>query len=200
MMISSSSVLIRAHETVTMFFGMIFVASICQLPSTQAQPTACTRNEFFNDNCADDLVNNGVCDIPDGTCEAGSDCLDCDPCAMHHYTSCQECTAFAGCAWCASEAACFTTNYIGWIRETNPAKLTCAGPADIATTTAACTRLEEDNVFPAAPYYDAHQWIFEMIHIEPVWRAGISTYSVHCPLSSISKYLRSQRFASSPAH
>lgn len=141
---------------------------------TQTQTDDCKRLAIQQDSCPFTL--DGECDAGTLRCSSTSDCVDCrDPCSAYYLTSCLECTSLPGCSWCATEGACLTTEYIGWIRQDFPQKLSCHDEAtEIASDPAACAKLQESYVFPDVPFYGTNKWVFDLIHVEPVWRHGIS--------------------------
>jgi hypothetical protein len=146
-----------------------------------ACPTCDYSSGSISDSCP--FFWDQICDevfyptFGDTLCGQNTDCFDCDPCHAFDNTSCEACTANENCVWCSRDAFCTSAN-LALVASTvrtrsgRPVDFTCA-PEDYALNSAECPTLENDNVY-GDPLYDANRWIFDLIDVEAVWRAGIS--------------------------
>lgn len=149
-------------------FAVLFGYSTCVLSQfTTAQQESC---DFIFDDCP--YKFDGECDDP--LYCPGSDCYDCDPCAVH-FLDCGACVA-AGCYWCPFEGLCQSDARGGQFWDQAPDKVPgCPSTSDWQQT---CDPASADNVF-SDPLYDAMKWAFDMINVEEVWRQGITGAGIH---------------------
>lgn len=159
-----------------------YVSSNLTCPS---KTCAYLDGQLVPDTCF--LAFDGICDqgttsVADGgdgiseTCGFNTDCFDCDPCHDNDFTTCEQCTADGNCNWCSLEGTCFAKDKT-WtagarIRLNGDMFVLTCQAQDYAFAANECAALEATNVF-ADPLYDANQWIFDLIDVEPVWRQGI---------------------------
>jgi hypothetical protein len=132
-----------------------------------------------NDSCPSRL--DGVCDSelgsnPKPDCQGG-DCADCDQC-MQYVDDCGGCVA-NGCYWCPSDTTCFNSpnnNHLNIFSE-------CRTPDDFEQSCPSLANSSDlepkfNSNFFQDPLYDWQAWVFDMIHVLPVWQQGIFGSSI----------------------
>ena len=135
--------------------------------------------DLVNDSCPSRF--DGVCDSelgshPKPDCHGG-DCADCDQCPQYAY-DCGGCVA-NGCYWCPSDATCVNSpnyhlNIFSECRAPGDFDQTCDGSSD----TNSSFNFNFNSNFFQDPLYDDQSWVFDMIHVLPVWQQGIVGSSV----------------------
>ena len=130
---------------------------------------------YLQDECPFSWQFDHDCDQGSPQCR-NNDCFDCDRCAQFTHLDCQSCTD-NGCYWCPGDAVC-QSQPLGeeYWAQYNGRKVSSCPLAEDWITDTACPAT--DNVF-SDPLYDANQWIFDLIHVVPVWRQGITGNGVH---------------------
>lgn len=147
--------------------------------------------DVYADSCPDQWKFDGQCDEDQLQCRGG-DCFDCDKCQQFHY-DCNSCIE-NGCYWCPGDALCFNSPHYVSVGAFS----SCPNADDYTQST--CT--EPDNFFRyvkkyliskkgdvnfqsnchifillyvkySDPMYSGQKWVFEMIHVVPVWEQGI---------------------------
>jgi hypothetical protein len=94
-------------------------------------------------------------------------------CESRRFEGCDSCVA-AGCAWCTASAICADAAL--YVNQTNT--LLC----DFTTT---CTLPPPDAFVFTDPLVESQRWVYDLINVAPVWRAGYSKSSLsfvrrHC--------------------
>jgi Subtilase family len=170
---------LAAVMKVSRFFGFLLVMTwacsfILAVDYYNDEPIACSN--WWNDTTCPWRLD-GECDRwLSPLCETG-DCWDCDPLQAHFY-DCPTCIAAQG-WWCPGDAACrgqpVDEAYMAQ-HGANETKLSsCPAASDWKQS---CDAIHQDNVF-TDPLYDAMKWMYDMIHVESVWRQGITGAGVH---------------------
>lgn len=91
------------------------------------------------------------------------DSISAQDCDSLRFEGCEPCAA-AGCAWCTASAQCIARDDTGFF-------------ADCAFSTT-CDSIPDDVIY-TDPLVASQQWVYEMINVEPVWRAGFSKSYEH---------------------
>lgn len=125
---------------------------------------------YQNDNC--NRKFNGMCDRNrPKTCPS---CIDCDPCNVNF--SCSECTSKSGCVWCGADALCVSeSNVPSTLMMINKpdVDIICNDETDFVSTCDASSNIYND------PAYDSQAWVYKLINVENVWKAGITGKGVN---------------------
>jgi hypothetical protein len=142
-------------------FGGFLVS--CTSPAfASLVPNTCVNSggTEFSDTCSSTVV-----DMPTPTLYI---------CQRLRYDGCDVCVA-AGCYWCASDAACLSSNPISTANFGNATiggkQLTCTNFTQTCPTSNVETDLYED------PLFHAQSWVFDQIGVRDVWKSGISTFA-----------------------
>jgi hypothetical protein len=174
----------------------LLAVAVCVFSLTMAQ-TDLSCNLLKDNACPS--RNDGVCDSelglsPKPGCQGG-DCADCDQWCPQYVDDCGGCVAH-GCYWCPSDGTCFNsphynnqhlTNIFSTCRAPDDFEQTCSSNAANAANNAAThsdftvTLNSNTNVesnFFQDPLYDGQSWVYDMIHVLPVWQQGIFGSSV----------------------
>jgi hypothetical protein len=85
-----------------------------------------------------------------------------EECKSRRFEGCDRCVAVGQCGWCQQYAYCADASYIGQANT-----LEC-------DFTATCGIPDEDKVFFTDPLAASQKWVYDLINVEPVWRAGYS--------------------------
>jgi len=160
--------------------------TVCSSPGIAAEfPTFCSDDggtpyqtecpvieetcDFENDPC--DQQFDGICNAG-VDCPANSDCYDCSECTQLRTLGCEGCTN-AGCVWCGAEALCMPPGggipppfNLDW--SNIGLAYTCTDQDFVST----CEAPDSSLPFDPPPFFEANDWVYEMINIKPVWASG----------------------------
>jgi Subtilase family len=182
---------------------VIVIVTVVAILVNPAVAQVIITNTTDSDSDLDDLISNWQCDYTEDTCNLAwqldqqcdapfvygncldMDCWDCDPCRAFDF-DCSGCVGAGGnsdsCHWCPGDARCrsvalgqdFWSLHSQWVTA-------CPAASDWKQS---CDAIHEDNVF-TDPLYDAMKWMYDMIHVESVWRQGITGAGVHVRINDV---------------
>jgi len=97
-----------------------------------------------------------------------------EECNSHHFTSCEECTSSSpGCHWCPGNALC--GYHIPPLL--NLSTTACPTIDDFVTGAVNCVT-NSNNAF-SDPLYNAMEWSFNILNVQPVWDQGLTGEGIH---------------------
>ena len=166
---------------------ILVAISACRVAQSNINTPHC-ETSYLLDECNFQL--DGACEANDYSddplCGTGEDCYDCDPCRQYNY-DCNGCGNADECVWCPGDGLCSSValeasfwdkhKKISACNFVEDWQISCDAEKDISgaeTTTNSTTT----NYF-SDPLYESMDWLYELIHLKPVWDMGFTGAGVH---------------------